>query len=154
MPKEQYFVTLDDAELARLGGSGREYTSPRDDQSSKVEGWIRGNTKIGPVLEAAVSYHQGHCGIEIIVKSLLGDGSYSWIMIVNGLNKYVTEMSKETHKNRNDENWRQCRETCCESKTETNINADAIFFESVCLKIRVFSALVNSNMGELLAKRR
>ena len=51
----QYFVTLDDAELAKLGGSCREYTSPRDDQVSQVKGWIRGNTKIGPVLGVAVS---------------------------------------------------------------------------------------------------
>ena len=44
----QCFVTLDDAELAKLSGSCREYTLHRDDQLSIVEGWIRGNTKIGP----------------------------------------------------------------------------------------------------------
>ena len=46
--KGQYFLTLDDAELDNLGGSCREYTQLRDDTSSKVIGWIRGNTKIGP----------------------------------------------------------------------------------------------------------
>ena len=71
-------------------------------------------------------------------------------MIVNCLNKYVTEMSEETHKNRNDKNWRQCRETCCESKTETNINANA--FSRVFASKFASSALVNSNMGELFAK--
>ena len=102
--ERQYFVTLDDAELAKLGGSCREYTIPRDDQLSKVRGWIRGRTKIGPVLEVAVvNYHQGRCGIEIMINSLFGDGTHSWIMIVNGLNKYETEMSEEIQENRNDE---------------------------------------------------
>ena len=86
-----------------MGGSCREYTLPRDDQLSKVKGWTRGNTKIGPVLEVAVSYHQGWHGIEIRIKSLLDDGSHSWIMIVNGLNKYETEMSGEIQENRSDE---------------------------------------------------
>ena len=65
--------------------------------------WTRGNTKIGPVLEVAVSYHQGRRGIEIRIKSLLDDGSHLWIMIVSGMNKHVTEMSTETQENRNDE---------------------------------------------------
>ena len=29
----------------------REYILPRDEKSSDPKGWIRGNTKIGPVLE-------------------------------------------------------------------------------------------------------
>ena len=44
----QFFTTLDDAELDKLGGSCREYTSLRDNAASKVKGWIRGNTRIGP----------------------------------------------------------------------------------------------------------
>ena len=55
-----------------------------------------GNTKIGPALEVAVSHHQGRYGIEIMIQSLLGDGTCSWVMIVNGINKYVTEMTEET----------------------------------------------------------
>ena len=55
--KGQCFVTLDEAELAKLGGSCREYALSRNDQLSKVKGWIRGNTKIGPVLEVTISYH-------------------------------------------------------------------------------------------------
>ena len=60
-----------------------------------MKGWIRGNTKIGPVLEVAVT-HQGRYGIEIMIQSLLGDGTCSWDMIVSGINKYVTEMTEET----------------------------------------------------------
>ena len=37
----QYFVTLDEGELANWDGSCRECTSPRDDQLSKVKWWIR-----------------------------------------------------------------------------------------------------------------
>ena len=37
----------------------REYTLPRDEKSSSPKGWIRVNTKIGPVLEVTTSYLQG-----------------------------------------------------------------------------------------------
>ena len=79
--KRQYFKTLDDAELDNLKGSCREYTVPRSDKSSQVKGWIRGNTKIGPVLDVAVSYRQGRYGIEIMINSLFGDGTCSWVRI-------------------------------------------------------------------------
>ena len=71
------------------------YTLLRDDRLSKTKGWIRGNTKIGPALEVAASHHQGY-GIEIMINSMFGDGTCSWLMIVNGTNKYVTEMTEET----------------------------------------------------------
>ena len=41
-------------------------------------------------------------GIGIRINSF-GDGSHSWCMIGNGLNKYVTEMSEEIQENRSDE---------------------------------------------------
>ena len=70
----QYFVTHD-AELAKMGSSCRVYTLPRNDQLSKAKGWIRGNEKIGPVLEVTVSNHKGRCGIEFRINSLIDDGS-------------------------------------------------------------------------------
>ena len=94
----EYLTTLDDAELDKLGSSCREYTLLRDDTSSKVKGWIRGNTKIGPALEVAVSYHQGRYGVEIMFNSFsameLVHGGW-----LNGTNKYVTETSEETQEN-------------------------------------------------------
>ena len=54
-----------------------------------------GTQKIGPALEEAVSHHQGRYGIEIMIESLFGDGTCSWVMIVSGINKYVTEMTEE-----------------------------------------------------------
>ena len=43
-------------------------------------------------------------------------------MIVNGRNKHVTEVMEETQENHTDDTGD--REICCQSKTETNINAD------------------------------
>ena len=90
MARGQY----DDAELEKLGGSCREYNLPRSDPLSKVKGWICGNTKIGPVLELAITHFHGRCGIEIVIQSLVGDGTCSWVMIVNGINKNVAEMTE------------------------------------------------------------
>ena len=42
----------------------REYTLPRDESLSEPEGWIRGNTKIGPLLEVTTIYLQGKYGVE------------------------------------------------------------------------------------------
>ena len=78
-----------------MKGSCREYTLPRSEESSRVRGWIRGNTKIGPVLDVKVCYHQGRYGVEIMIESLFRDRTVSWVRIVNGINKYVTETSEE-----------------------------------------------------------
>ena len=64
---EQYFTTKDAEEFSQFDGhvACREYTLPRDDESSKPKGWISGNTKIGPVLEVVTDHHQGKHGVEI-----------------------------------------------------------------------------------------
>ena len=66
----QYFMTKDIAELSQFTDAVacREYTMPRDEEASAPKGWIRGNTKIGPVLEVA----------EQRQFSLLGQ-NFSWI---------------------------------------------------------------------------
>ena len=71
----------------------REYTLPRDEDSSEPKGWIRGNTKIGPVLEVTTSYLQSKYGVEIILESLNKDNSHSWVRISHGLNKLVTNLN-------------------------------------------------------------
>ena len=48
----------------------REYTLPRDEKSTDPKGWIRGNTKIGPVLQVTTSYLQGKLGVEIRIESM------------------------------------------------------------------------------------
>ena len=93
--KGQFFITLDDDTPDSLQGSCREYTLSRSDQSSQVKGWIRGDTKIGPVLEVKVCYHQGRYGVEIRIEALFRDRTCSWVRIVNGINKDVTGTSEE-----------------------------------------------------------
>ena len=63
----QYFMTKHTDEFSQFTESVacREYTLPRDDKSSDPKGWIRGNTKIGPVLEVTTSYLQSKFGSEI-----------------------------------------------------------------------------------------
>ena len=49
----QYFVTKDTDQFSQFTESVacREYTLPRDEKSTDPKVWIRGNTKIGPVLD-------------------------------------------------------------------------------------------------------
>ena len=78
-----------------MKGSCRENILPRSEESSHVRRWFRGNTKIGPVLDVKVCHHQGHYGVEIMIESLCRDIICSWVRVVNGINKYVTETSRE-----------------------------------------------------------
>ena len=49
----QYFMTKGTAESSQSRAAAcREYTLPRDEGTSEPKGWIRGNSKIGPVLES------------------------------------------------------------------------------------------------------
>ena len=63
----QYFMTKDTEEFSQFiePVTCREYTLPRVENSSDPKGWIRGNTKIGPVLEVTTSYLQGKYGVKI-----------------------------------------------------------------------------------------
>ena len=52
----QYFMMKDTAESSQFNTVAcREYTLPREEETSQPKGWIQGNTKIGPVLEVATS---------------------------------------------------------------------------------------------------
>ena len=57
----QYFMTKDTEKFLQFTDSVvcREYTLPRDESKTEPKGWIRGNTKIGPVLEVTTSNLQG-----------------------------------------------------------------------------------------------
>ena len=93
----QYFMTNDTEEFSQFTESVacREYTLPRDEKSSDPKGWVRGNTKIGPVLEVTTSYLQGKCGVKIRIESANKDNSHSWVRISHGLNKLVTDLSNK-----------------------------------------------------------
>ena len=89
----QYFTSKHTEEFSQFSESVacREYTLARDENSTDPKGWIRGNTKIGPVLEVTTSFLQGKKGVEIRIESVNIDNSHSWVRISHGLNKLVTE---------------------------------------------------------------
>ena len=89
----QFFITLEEEGPDEMN-SCREYTLPRSEEASRVRGWILGNTKIDPVLDLKLCLHQKRYGIEIMVESLFRDRTVSWVRIVNGIDKYVTETSE------------------------------------------------------------
>ena len=100
----QYFMTKDTEEFSQFTESVacREYTLPGDEKSSDPKGWIRGKTKIGPVLQITTSYLQGKYGVEIRIESVNKDNSHSCVRISHGLNKLVTHLSNNKE-NDNDE---------------------------------------------------
>ena len=69
----------------------REYTLPRDEETSQPKGWIQGNTKIGPLLEVTTSYLHGKHGVEIRIMSLSRDNTHSWVRISHGSKKFVID---------------------------------------------------------------
>ena len=73
----------------------REYTLPRDQETSRARGWIRGNMKIGQVLDVKVYFHQRRYCVDIMIESSFRDTTVSWVRVVKGINKYVTETSEE-----------------------------------------------------------
>ena len=79
----QYFMTKNTEEFSQFTDSVacREYTLPRDEDLSEPKGWIRGNTKIGPVLEVTTCCLQGKYRVEIRIKSVNKDNSDSWVRI-------------------------------------------------------------------------
>ena len=91
----QYFMTKDTEEFSQFTESVacREYTLHRDEKSSEPQGWIRGNTKIGPVLEVTTCCLQGKYGVEIRIMSVNKDNSHSWVRISHGSNKLVTNLN-------------------------------------------------------------
>ena len=87
-----------------------------------TKGWIRGNTKIGPVLEVTTSYLQGKYGVEIRIESVNKDNSHSWVRISHGLNKLVTDLTDREY----DDNEQETSETKSEEfALKTNVFAFA-----------------------------
>ena len=85
----------------------REYTFPRDEKSTDPKVWIRGNTKIRPVLAVTTSYLQGEYGVKIRIESVNKDNSHSWVRISQGLNNLVTDLIDKEY----DDNEQETSET-------------------------------------------
>ena len=64
---------------------------PRNEKETRVRGWIRKNTRIGPVLNIKVCSRDEQYSVEVQVSSLFQDDTCSWVTIVNGVDRYVTE---------------------------------------------------------------
>ena len=94
----QYFVTRDAGEFQQTVAC-REYTFPRDDKASQPKGWIRGNMRIGPVLEVTTSFQHFKYGIEIRIESVNKDNSHSWVRISYGTVKYVNDSIEDNTEN-------------------------------------------------------
>ena len=91
----QYFTTKDTGDFRQFRAVAcREYTLPRDDESSQPRGWIQGNMRIGLVLEVTTSYMYGKHGDEIRIWSVGQDNSQSWVRISHGANKYVIDSNQ------------------------------------------------------------
>ena len=69
----------------------REYTLPRNDEGTRVRGWIRSKTRIGPVLNIKVCQRDEPYSVEVQASSIFQDNTVSWVRIVNGVDKDVTE---------------------------------------------------------------
>ena len=95
----QQFMTKDSADLSQFRVAAcREYTLSRDEEVSQPKGWIKGNTKIGPMLEVATSYLHCKYGVEIRIWSLSGDNTHSWVRISHGSNKFVMNLNNMKQK--------------------------------------------------------
>ena len=90
-------MTKDTEEFSQFTDSVayREYTLPRDEKSCDPKGWIRGNTKFGPVLEVTTCCLHGKYGVEIRIKSVNKDNSHSWVRISHGLNELATNLNNK-----------------------------------------------------------
>ena len=91
----EHFMTKYTAEFSQFTDAVacREYTLPRDEETSEPKGWIQGNTKIGPVLDVTISYLHGKHGIEVRILSLNTDNTHSWVRISHGSNKFVMDLN-------------------------------------------------------------
>ena len=87
--KEQFFISSEEGSEI-IETECREYTHSRNFTKSRPRGWIRSNTKIGPVLDVKLYLHEGRYCIDIMIESLFKDRTISRDRIVNGINKYDT----------------------------------------------------------------
>ena len=89
----QYVVTRNASEFVYTVAC-HEYTHPREDPASKPKGWIKGNTRIGPILEVTTSFQHFKHGVEVRIPSVKEDNSQSWVRISFGTVRYVNNYIK------------------------------------------------------------
>ena len=104
----QYFVTRNASKFLLRSVACREYTLPRDDPTFEAKGWIRGNTRIGPVPEVTTSFQHFKYGIEVRIESVNKDNSHSWVRISYGTVRYVNDSIEDNTENLADPQEEEC----------------------------------------------
>ena len=89
--KGQYFYTLDTEDGQQMQHLCQEYTMPRNEKETRIKGRILKNTRIGPVLNKKVCYHDDRYSIEVQIPSLFEYNTFSWVRTVNCVDTHVTE---------------------------------------------------------------
>ena len=90
----QYSITKDTGDVTQFHAVVcREYTLLREDEASQSEGWLQGNTKIGPVLKVTTRHLHGKHGVEIRFMSLSRDNAHCWVGVSHGQNKFGTNLN-------------------------------------------------------------
>ena len=122
----QHFMTKHTDEFLQFAEpvTCREYTLPRDEQSTDPKRWIHGN-----VLEVTTSCLQGKHGVEIRIEYVNNDNSHSWVRISHGLNKFVAERRQRARDLHIEEgSICDCKPIQGQSKTEKTLNYLFIFY--------------------------
>ena len=116
----QYFMTKHTDEFFQFAEPVTccEYTWPRFEKSIHAKGWIRGNTKIGLVLEVTTSYLEGNYGVEIRIESVNKDNSHSWVRISHGLNRLVSDLSNNKEYDDNEQETSETKTEAFPLKTD------------------------------------
>ena len=128
----QNFVTRNAIELLHTVAC-REYTLPRDDPASEPQGWIRGNTRIGPILEITTSFQHFKFGVEVRIQSVNEDNSHSWVRISYGTVRYVNNYIKYNTQNLADlqeeeECTNKLRNGCCQIESKSKASTERIYW--------------------------
>ena len=120
-------MTKDDEEFSQFiySVACREYTLPRDEEASEPKVRIRGNTKIGPVLEVTTGYLQGKYRVEIWIEFMNEDNSHSCVRISHGLSKFVTNLKKQGPRRLRVGSLRNAlRRLCVQKRMQVTLQAD------------------------------
>ena len=65
---------------------------PRDQERTRINGWIQSNVRFGSISDKRVCNKNGRYSIQVQVQPVFEDQTVSWIRIVNGIDKFVREV--------------------------------------------------------------
>ena len=121
----QYFVTRNASEFLLRSEAGREYTLPRDDPASEPKGWIRGNTRIVPILEVTTSFQHFKFGVEVRIQSVNEDNSQSWVRI-----SYQIRHAKSCRSSRRRICTNKLRSGCSQIESKSKTSTEGVYWHN------------------------